>query len=534
MTRRQGFTKPNGVDPARIPLLFAAPIAVIGGFIMHLAFPGASVPGAEFAGLALTIAALWNQRGIHGLWLGLISGAAFWLPLIDWLTLYLGLIPWAALSGAMIFWTTLLGGSIASVTHRLSTRFSPTLLLALIQSVIVAGLWTAKEAVQSSFPYDGFGWGRLAHTQSDGPLLHLVAYTGFAGLTALIVIIVALPVSYTFTRIQAHTGPYSRRTLPAIALAVAIAAGVILVPFSVTVPTLQQTGTASIAGVQGNSESGLFDDRENGDVIADHLRVTREWLDSEPDEVDAVVWPENSAEFNILGHQRNLASVRQLVRESEASFVVGSILDDETGEERHTTNSSLVLQPDTQALARYDKRFPVPFAEYMPHRAFYRSLVPDLVDLVQLEYAHGTTDTVLDVAHFRAGIAICFDIIFDKMASLMNAEDAEIVFAQTNNADFGFTDQSEQQLEIARLRAVEMGRVVVNISTVATSQIIAPTGEVLAEIPQWTPGVMQAEVPLIQGSTPALTYGSLISTTLILIGLLGYAGALWIARKQPR
>lgn len=526
-TKRQASATPTSV-----PLLFAAPIAVVGGFVMHLAFPGYYVPGAEFVGLALVIIALWNQRGIHGLWLGLISGAAFWLPLIDWLTLYLGIVPWAALAGAMILWTTLLAGSIASVTVRLSTRFRPTLVLAVLQTLIVAGLWTAKEAIQSTFPYDGFGWGRLAHTQSDGPLLHLVAYVGFAGLTALIVTIVTLPVAYAFVRLQVQTARPVGRTLPAVALAAVLGVGVLLVPATVNVPTMEQTGTASIAGVQGNSESGLFDDRENGDVIADHVRVTREWLGDNPPPVDAVVWPENSAEFNILGHQRNLASVRQLVRESGAPFVVGSILDEGTGEERHTTNSSLVLQPDTQALTRYDKRFPVPFAEYMPHRAFYRALVPDLVDLVQLEYAHGTTDTVLEVADFRAGVAICFDIIFDEMASLMNEEGAQIVFAQTNNADFGRTDQSEQQLEIARLRAVEMGRVVVNISTVATSQMIGPAGEVLAEIPQWTPGVMQAEVPLFEGSTPALKYGTLISTVLIVFGLMGYVGSLWVTRKQ--
>ncbi len=44
---------------------------------------------------------------------------------------------------------------------------------------------------------------------------------------------------------------------------------------------------------------------------------------------------------------------------------------------------------------------------------------------------------------------------------------------QTNNADFRGTDENLQQLAFARMRAIETGRSVVNLSTVGTSQVIA-------------------------------------------------------------
>ena len=47
---------------------------------------------------------------------------------------------------------------------------------------------------------------------------------------------------------------------------------------------------------------------------------------------------------------------------------------------------------------------------------------------------------------------------------------------QTNNADFRDTDENLQQLAFARMRAIETGRSVVNLSTVGTSQVIAPDG----------------------------------------------------------
>ena len=40
----------------------------------------------------------------------------------------------------------------------------------------------------------------------------------------------------------------------------------------------------------------------------------------------------------------------------------------------------------------------------------------------------------------------------------MVRQGAQIVFAQTNNADFGRTDESVQQLAIARIRAIELAR----------------------------------------------------------------------------
>ncbi|WP_217132183.1 apolipoprotein N-acyltransferase [Leucobacter chinensis] len=497
----------------RVPLIFAAPLAALGGLLVMLAYPGQSLWISAFAGVLAILTALWNQKGRHGLWLGLIAGAALWLPLIDWLTLYLGLIPWAALSGAMVLWFVLMGGAISRVTSSLSQRGFSVLITVTLQVVSVAGLWVAREGVQSTFPYGGFAWGRLAHTQAEGPLLSLVSYLGFAGLTGLIVMLMAVPVAVFFAKPRVFHAPVS---LVAVAATIGVAS---FVPLA----ALEVTDTARIVGIQGNSRSGVFDDRENGDVIADHIRETQRWLDGSNEPVDAVVWPENSAEYGLIDNPRNLQRVRALARLADAPIVTGTILGEGPEGERTYTNSSLVVEPDSRAMPRFDKRHPVPFAEYMPNRAFYHAIVPDLVDMVQLEYQHGATETVLPVGQLQAGIAICFDIVFDDMARMMVGEGAQVIFAQTNNADFGTTDQSEQQVFIARLRAVETGRAIVNISTVATSEIIAPDGSVLASVEPWQPGAMEAEVPLVTGTTPAVRFGTPIAGLLIALGMLSLA-----------
>ena len=207
-----------------------------------------------------------------------------------------------------------------------------------------------------------------------------------------------------------------------------------------------------------------------------------------------------------------------------APILLGSVLraPDDT-----YTNSALVWTPTGESGERYDKRRPVPFAEYMPHRDFYHSLAPDLVDLVSLEYEFGTRPSALPIpaasGTFQAGIAICFDIIFDDHAVAMQQDGAQVIFAPTNNADFGYTDESAQQLQIARLRAIEMGRALVNTSTVGTSAIIAPDGSTLDELSTHTAGAMVAEVPLVDGETPALRYGAVVAFVWIVLGIAGFA-----------
>src|SRR5690606_37148621 len=105
---------------------------------------------------------------------------------------------------------------------------------------------------------------------------------------------------------------------------------------------------------------------------------------------------------------------------------------------------------------------------------------PDLIDMVAWTYTPGKAPPVFDVDGVAVGLAICFDVIYDDVVRDGAFGGAEVFMFQTNNADFRGTDENLQQLAFARMRAVETGRAVVNISTVGTSQVIAPDGSEIA------------------------------------------------------
>ncbi len=545
---RLGRVGGDGVP--RLRRLVAVAAAVIGGLMLDAATPSLGWWPLAFPAVALVAAAVWHQRARWGFALGAIAGAAFWMPHISWLTLYLGPVPWAALCAVMIAWFGLFGLTAAVASRglaRVRRLDGHPVRLALVQAATVAALWMLREQLQGAVPYGGFAWGRLATTQADGPILQAVSWLGFAGLSAVIALAGVLPIALALApRIPAVSGTGSRggsrgararRSMAGAAVSLAILVALALVPAAV----LEQTGSLRVGAVQGNSKSGIFDDREAGGVIRDHFAATEEMLDeleAEGESVDVIVWPENSAEFsapdNLLRSQR----LAKLAERAGAPIVVGTILANDDGT---YSNSSVIWAPDGPTGARYDKRYPVPFAEYMPNRPFFHAIVPDLVDLVQLEYAPGTRPAALDVetraGEVSAGIAICFDIIFDPQAVQLASDGAEVIFAQTNNADFGRTDESAQQLAIARTRAVEMGRAVVNDSTVGTSAIVAPDGRDLATLTPFTRDAMVAEVPLVSGATPALRFGAAVATAITAVGVLGLAtgvAALVRARRSER
>jgi apolipoprotein N-acyltransferase len=313
----------------------------------------------------------------------------------------------------------------------------------------------------------------------------------------------------------------ARKVWPVFAIATVVA--LVIPPFPVEI-----SGSTRVLAVQGDSDAGLFSQNVPGAILQDHVSGS---LPYAGEEIDIVVWPENGSDIDPLRNRLSAQTLDYVSNALGAPVVVGTI----TSPEPDTYfNSSLVWEAGQGATAQYDKIHPVPFAEYMPNREFFRALQPELVDLVARDYSFGTRSNVVDVAGIRAGIAICFDISDDQQAYEMIASGAQLILAQTNNADFGRTDESVQQLGIARLRAVETGRSVVNISTVGTSAIIGPDGKTIDQLPTFEAGAMLRDVPLSSTLTPAMSFGRALEVGLAAVGLAGLVLVLLPWRRHKK
>lgn len=494
--------------------------ALVGGLAMDLSTPAFAIWPAAWLSVALMLYAFWQRPPGQGLVLGLVAGTAFWLPNISWLTLYLGPVPWLALASVMVLWMGLMGAGISAVT-RWFPRFTRVKWVRPVAlGLVVAGIWVTREALQSSWPYGGFAWGRLAVTQVNSPFAELASWIGFDGLSGLMVLSVATAMAFLFER----SSDVAERVR--LRLASAVVAMTLLLAFVPVFPQ-EAIGQKRVGAVQGNSDAGIFSDRQPGDILEDHVEAS---LELKGEQIDFLVWPENAADIDPTRSASAAADLDFVTEQVDAPLVTGTI----TRRDNHYYNSSIVWERARGVVDQYDKRRPVPFAEYMPNRAFFRALAPDLVDLVQLDYTPGSGTSFVEVAGVTAGVAICFDIIFDALAVDMISQGAEVVLAQSNNADFGRTDENEQQLAIARLRAIEMGRSIVVISTVGHSAVIGPDGSFLADIEPFTADAVTVTTPLYKATTPAILFGWFVTAVFITAASFGLAVSVAARLRRSR
>ncbi len=506
---------------APLPLRTAFPLAVIGGVLFALSFPSPGWWFLAYPAIACTLLAAMGQRARRAAWLGYVAGAAFWIPAISWAGRYLGPVPWFALALLEAAFSAL--GIVAiALAYRWVARVVPSTAGRVWGlPAVVAALWTGREWFSGSWPYGGFAWGRVGLSQSQGPFTHLAAYVGVLGVSFVVVYCVAVVVSLALVvpRTPGRTVGVPMR----VATAGLLVAVVLAVP---TWPT-RVDGSIRIEAVQGNGPAGYFDGARPGEVLNAQVAAT----DVEARGVDLVVWPEASAEYDPRREGVIASALDSVVDAVGAPLVAGAITQTSTGV---LHNTSFVWTADGWQ-SSYDKKRPVPFGEYVPDRWFFSKLAPSLIGLLQRDYTPGTKPNVLSVAGIRAGIAICFDIVDDGLTTDMARGGAQVILAQTNNADFDGTDENLQQLEIARLRAVETGRSLVNISTVGASQVIDPSGRTIDRVPAYTATSMVTDVPLGTTTTPATVASGSITLVLGLGGLLTLlACAPWARRRSRR
>ncbi|WP_430646495.1 apolipoprotein N-acyltransferase [Agromyces sp. GXS1127] len=526
MTAKAPVSTPTvpSTDAARapapiLPLWAALIVSALGGFVYDLGFPGASVWPLAFVGIAMALVPLIGRSLLSSFHVGLAFGLAFYLSHVSWTSLYLGPIPWLALS---ILESLFVAGGAVLVT--LAYRWVPQAgrsrwLQLIALPALVAGLWIVRETVTGTFPYGGFPWGRAALSQSKSPFAPVVSWVGSTGLGFAMVAMTAGAIEWVRAR-----GWRDLRTAIPVAALLAMA---VAVPAFPTAPT----GELRVASVQGNGPAGYFDEREQGDVLRAQLEATEPVLD---EDVDVLLWPEGGSDIDPTRSDAVAGVFDRLSADLDAPVILNTVtVEGDEGDERFY-NTSLLWRAGEGAVDRFAKRNPVPFGEYIPDRWFYDALAPELTGLIQRGYSPGTQAPVFDVGGTVAGLAICFDVIYDGLIWEGARDGAELYMLQTNNADFRGTDENQQQLAIARLRAIETGRSVVNISTVGTSQVIDPSGRTIDALPAYEAGAMVTDVELRTGLTPSVVLGAILPITVVVLSLAGLAWAGASAQRNAR
>ncbi len=482
-------------------------LAALGGLGLWLSFPSFNVWFLAPVGVALIVLSLTGVGVLRGLVLGLVAGWAYFIPLLSWSGIFVGALPWFALATLSALYVAAFGAVAAYLQGRgPQTRVRP---------FAVALTWLVAEFARATTPFGGFPWGRLGFSQADSPVLAVVRWVGVPGLGFVVVL------SGAFLALGIHTWRLApgakRRGLPRRFLtsvtAVGLAVAVILAPVLIQRPT--DGPTLDVVAIQGNVPEMTLDfNAQRRAVLDNHVEGTKEAADlvrsGEIPAPDLVVWPENSSDIDPLRNADAATVIDGAVQAIDAPLVVGAVL---APPGQDLANVSLLYLPDEGPVQSYVKRRPVPFAEYIPYRGFFRNF-SDKVDLVSTNFGAGDSVGLLEVPlkgedaagadTVQLGVAICFEVVIDDVMADTVLAGADVLTVPTNNATFGFTDESVQQLAASRVKAVELGRSIVHISTVGVSGFVAPDGSVTQQSELFTRAILSGEVTRRTEITPAV------------------------------
>ncbi|MBE2997615.1 apolipoprotein N-acyltransferase [Nocardiopsis sp. HNM0947] len=502
----------------RYDLLWRVLAALGSGLAQLLALPPYGQWWLGPLSAALLFFAVAGSRPRRAAWLGALAGATLMVPLVSWQDIF-GVDVWLAIAAAETVYFLPMAIGLALVGRLPGWP------------VWTAALWVAQEAVRARWPLGGFPWGKLAFAQPD------TAFSGYAALgsSALVSFAVALTgalLLWTLLRTVAARGR-TRLFAGSIGLAAtaAIVAGGVLAP-AIGRPAVDEQVTVGM--VQGNvpnvGEMSVLGERMQ--VLENHADGVHELADSVREgsvpEPDMVLLPENASDIDPFRDPAARETIDAAADDIGVPMLWGISRFNDDGT-RHV--QSVVWDPEEGPGDHYDKRYLVPFGEYIPYRDFFTQFVERL-EQVSSDAIPGTEPGALDVAGTTLGVGICFDVAFDRPVREAVDAGGQIIVIPTNNANYNFTGQSDQQLAITQLRAVEHGRPAVVTSTSGISAVVAPDGTVEYRSPEAEPDVHVAEVTAMDGPTVATRLGAGPEAVLAGLGLAAVAGAVVATRRR--
>lgn len=456
--------------------------AVFSGVMVFAAFEPTGLWWAAPLGFALL---LYFADHRHAMLMAWVQGLTIYGLLLPWVGEFVGPAAWIALALIQSLYSLLFGAGLKLLVRR-----------PLPAQIIGIPTWfVATEWLRSSFPFGGFPWGRIAWGQASGPISWLIRLGGPA-LVTFAVVLIGLLLALSIRKHRA----------PAYSLAGVVA---LIAAYALLIPATPTDHTVDVVAVQGNvPRLGLDFNAQRRAVLDNHVRRT-EQLHSYP---DIVIWPENSSDVNPFTDSAARQQIERAQRSVDAPILVGTVSPEH--------NAMVVWDSDGPGESHV-KRFLQPFGEYMPFRDFLRNF-SEHVDRAG-NFQPGDDNGVVHMNGVPVGVATCYEVSFDGAFRMAVRDGAQILTSPTNNATFGFTDMTYQQLAMSRMRAKEYDRAVVVAATSGVSAIVAPDGSVEQRSAIFTSDALEAKLPLSDTMTLSARVGPWVEWILAILGLLSVA-----------
>lgn len=500
-----------------LPTLWNALLAVFAAVLLIMAFPPFEWWITAWFALVPILWAIEREGSVtRSFTLGWLFGNIFFFATCWWLTFapitYAGFPP--PLAYFLLFCVTsvtaIFPGLFAAIMAFLLRRYGSIAILA------VPFVWTFSEFAR--YWITGNNWNAVGYSQAFGrsSVLELAGIGGFYLSGAGVVFITACLYLVICRRDKKHLRNF--------AASAAITTLIALFLFDRTENTFMlPQGTNRVVAIQPNVPMSGLSLEKWRELRRRHVQLAESAFakierGSEPGSAASqmtVIFPESPMNFQYDDDPETREFINNFAATNNVGVLFNSAEPDRSNGKYF--NSAVLVGPEGNEVAQYDKIYLLPFGEAVP--VPLESIVPAFVG----SFSYGKEYDLLPIGDAKAGVMICFESHFGQLSRQYVRNGADAIIEMTNDGYLGPTPVLRQHLANAVFRAVETNRPVLRVTNVGITAYVNERGEVLDAAEPYTEATRVWAVTRSDGSqTIYVKYGDWFAwlCTLITLGLV--------------
>ena len=462
-------------------------LAFLAGACLPLAFAPFDFFPLALISLLLLLKTWQHATAKQAAWYGLLFGIGYFGVGISWVYISFtefGGVYWivsALVTASLILFLSLYPACIGWISNR---WFKDSLFIRYL--LIIPALWAIMEWIRS-WLLSGFPWLSLGYSQFHSPLIGFAPVLGIYGVSWLVVFSAAG--LFYLSQVRTILGVLGLFT----SLVALWTAGWQLQSVSWTQPVGKPLRVALIQANTPDEFKLYITNRP--DSMPRYLELAKAQKN-----VDLVVLPETA--INVFYHEARsfLVDLYGEHQTKGVDFITGVPVLRRDGS---YLNGVVTIGKDIDFYYKYHL---VPFGEYIPFQHLFGKIF-ELIDVPMSDFSWGEfKQPNLHAAGQEIGMSICFEDAFPEQ--IRNAmPNATILANVSNDSWFANSLAPHQHLQIAQMRALELGRYLLRATNTGISAVIDNRGNIVDKTEQFKIQVLHSTAQPHQGMTPFGRWG---------------------------
>jgi apolipoprotein N-acyltransferase len=447
------------------PSIPNALLALLSAILLILSFPDFDFWFLAWFALLPLFWAIEREKEFwrKSFFLGWIFGTTFFFGSCWWLTyapITYAAFPWI-LAYVLMFGVCLVAGFFPAIFAAL---FSVLLKRFGSYAIFAAPfLWTATEFLRLFVT--GNNWNAVGYSQAFNPMR---VFGSYGGVLLVSFVCVAFNVCYAIPAMKRTKSSGWFAVIPQLVILFVILQGGFNVKFD-------SPDDINVIAVQPNVPmSGIkYDDwtrlRERHVQLAENALKQRTTNNEQP---TVVIFPESPMIFLYSEDEEFRRFLTEFTTRNNVSVVFNAAEPD--GASKRNFNSAVMVNPNGEKIAQYDKIHLLPFGEFQPLPDFIASEIPAFVGT----FSFGSEYDLMPFGEAKGGVMICFESHFGSLSREYAARGADFLIEMTNDGYLGNTPVLRQHLANSVFRAVETNRPLLRVTNVGITAFIDADGVV--------------------------------------------------------